>query len=267
MTDTTVGAAGGSAQGEPAKAGPALTAPGAVAEWTLRAAWEALLGADPPLAPALLDALVQGSECLELPGGQLALSMHEPARHLVLLLQGDAMVGSLPAVGAQGPPTGAGFQTERTVSGLAWLDAASAWRGQTHAHDVHLASEARLARLPIEVAERIVVDHPDFARRMLGVLADQIDGLCQATRDLLHKDAEARFAVWLVQRLPAGAAPGAAVTLMLGERKRDIAAQLGITPETLSRLQRALVRKGVIDVMGYSVRVLDVARLMQIAAA
>ena len=52
----------------------------------------------------------------------------------------------------------------------------------------------------------------------------------------------------------------------LGERKRDIAAQLAITPETLSRLMASLSRQGVISVDGYIVSVHDRAALERIAA-
>ena len=52
--------------------------------------------------------------------------------------------------------------------------------------------------------------------------------------------------------------------MALGERKRDIAAQLAIAPETLSRLMRQLKIKGLIDVQGYTVRLLapDQLRLL-----
>ena len=57
------------------------------------------------------------------------------------------------------------------------------------------------------------------------------------------------------------------ITVALSERKRDIASQLAITPETLSRLLRQLSRKGLIYVMGYTVKVLDVAALRRLAEA
>ena len=55
------------------------------------------------------------------------------------------------------------------------------------------------------------------------------------------------------------------MTVSLTERKRDIASQLAITPETLSRLLRQLSRKGLIAVAGYTVKVLDVAALRALA--
>ena len=83
------------------------------------------------------------------------------------------------------------------------------------------------------------------------------------THDLMHKDAPARFAAWLVQRCDGADGPQAVVRL--GERKRDIASQLAITPETLSRLMRSLTRQGLISVAGYTVQVLDLVALRRLA--
>lgn len=228
----------------------------------MRSVWASALGA-PAVLPSLLEALLEASQPVDLPAGAMLLSAQEDASHLVLLVRGDAAVGTVNA--GITPQAGSGFLTERSVSAPGWIDASSAWRGGHYLHDVQATSDSLAMRLPIAVARRLALAHPEFAIRMLRVLAEQIDQLGQATRDLLHKDAEARFAVWLVQRLPELAPGDNAAVVVLGERKRDIATQLGITPETLSRLQRGLTRKALIDVVGYSVRVLDVQGLRRVA--
>ena len=55
--------------------------------------------------------------------------------------------------------------------------------------------------------------------------------------------------------------------MQLSERKRDIAAQLAIAPETLSRMMRELKRKGLIEVHGYRIQLLDLPALQREAAA
>lgn len=227
----------------------------------MRSVWVGALGA-PAVVPHLLEALLEASQPVDAPAGTLLLSAHEDASHLVVLVRGDASVGTLQPAPAHGGST---FLTERSLSAPAWIDASSAWRGGQYLHDVQTTSDSLAMRLPIGVARRLAMAHPEFAIRMLKVLAEQIDQLGIATRDLLHKDAEARFAVWLVQRLPEMSPDANAAVIVLAERKRDIAAQLGITPETLSRLQRSLTRKGLIDVVGYSVRILDVTALRRLA--
>jgi len=76
----------------------------------------------------------------------------------------------------------------------------------------------------------------------------------------MHKDANSRLAAWLQRRLD-----GSQMLLHLDERKRDIAAQLGMSPETLSRQMRQLSRNGLIEVHGYQVRVLDGPGLQRLA--
>ncbi len=228
----------------------------------MRSAWEAVLGA-PPLAPEILDALMREATLTDGEAGRLLVASGRPATDLVLLVRGDAVVGSLQTTAGRGTALSA----ERAVSAPAWLDASSAWRDGVHAHDVQAASDVLVLRLPRIAAEHLVRQHPELGLRLLRVLADQIDLLSQTTRDLLHKDAEARFAVWLVQRLPAMSDHATVTTVVLSERKRDIAAQLGITPETLSRLLRSLTRKGLIEVVGYNVDVLDLPALRRLAEA
>ena len=53
--------------------------------------------------------------------------------------------------------------------------------------------------------------------------------------------------------------------LRLQERKRDIAQQLAMSPETLSRLIRSFQSRGVLSVRGYQVRVPEVAALCALA--
>ena len=60
----------------------------------------------------------------------------------------------------------------------------------------------------------------------------------------LSKDAEARCAQWLLRHAMPHEAGGLRVTLHL--RKRLIAAQLGIAPETFSRVLRQLREHGLI---------------------
>jgi len=87
------------------------------------------------------------------------------------------------------------------------------------------------------------------------------------THELMHKDAPSRLAQWLSQRCqPVDGHSGQGV-VKLSERKRDVASQLAITPETLSRLMRSFTRQGVIEVSGYLVRVLDTAALGRMAEA
>ena len=88
--------------------------------------------------------------------------------------------------------------------------------------------------------------------------------LRELTRNLLHNDAPARLAQWLLQRLPQRSGQA---ELRLQERKRDIAQQLAMSPETLSRLMRSFEARGVLSVRGYQVQVRDVDELRALAGS
>lgn len=106
---------------------------------------------------------------------------------------------------------------------------------------------------------------PGLAQGLIDGLAREVQALASNTHALMHKDAPARLAQWLRQRCePVAGTPDQAL-VPLHERKRDVASQLAITPETLSRLMRSFNRQGVIEVRGYDVRVLDTHALARMA--
>ncbi len=79
----------------------------------------------------------------------------------------------------------------------------------------------------------------------------------------LAKDAEARCAEWLLAHAQTSAQGSVAV--MLNQRKRLIAAQLGIAPETLSRVLRHLRERSLISGSGRVVNLVDPGGLRSLA--
>jgi CRP-like cAMP-binding protein len=221
-------------------------------------AWSALLGLPAPSASEchLLDGLAKPRLVAQ---GQTVFSRGQPARALVALLDGEVALGFRTADGT--------FRTERLVRGPAWLDLGSAWLADGHAMDAQAWNLATVLELPRETLQPQIERNPGLARRMIQGLAREVQALTVNTHELMHKDAPARLAQWLHQRCePLNGNHGVAV-VQLSDRKRDIASQLAITPETLSRLMRSFTRQGVIEVAGYTVRVLDVAALGRLAQA
>ncbi len=220
--------------------------------------WQQLLDATPQLTPAdaqALDALMTRRTVI---GGDWVFTHRTAARTLVLLLEGTVSVGHSDG-GAMAP--------ERLLHGPAWLDAASAWlTGASHTLDARaLGAAVLVAELPRSGLLALFSQRPALARGFLAVLADEARRLSLQTHELMHKDANSRLAAWLHRHLQLST--DAPPLLHLRERKRDIAAQLGMSPETLSRQMRQLSRCGLIEVSGYHVRVLDGAGLQRLAQA
>lgn len=130
------------------------------------------------------------------------------------------------------------------VEGPFWLDAASALLDQPCAVDMVADTRVHLRRVPIEEFRRGFDTLPQSAQ---GLVRDMATGYCQQTElavSRLAQDAEARCAQWLLRHAQRNEEGGLFVTLH--QRKRLIAAQLGIAPETLSRVLRHLREHGLI---------------------
>jgi CRP-like cAMP-binding protein len=218
--------------------------------------WAGLLGA-PALGAAEQQALAAVARARSVPAGAEVFRHDEPARSLVLVRNGDVALGWRTADGV--------FHIERPVRGPAWLDQASAWLEGTHAMDALASAEAVVVELPRDALLPVLERYPGLARRLIASLAREAHALAANTHELMHKDAPARFAAWLAQRCDADEGASQHAVVRLGERKRDIASQLAITPETLSRLMRSLSRQGIISVAGYTVQVLDLPALRRAA--
>jgi len=218
--------------------------------------WQALLG-EPALSPVEVGALAAIAVARSVAPGEAVLSRQMQAQALVALALGDVSLGWRTTDGL--------LRTERLVRGPAWLDQSSAWLGEPHAIDAQALSPARVVELPIAPLTQALAAHPDLWQRLIRGLASEVHALAVNTHELMHKDAPARLAQWLSQRCQP--LEGGQGVVRLSERKRDVASQLAITPETLSRLMRSFTRQGVIEVSGYIVRVLDVAALGRLAEA
>ena len=184
-------------------------------------------------------------------------SRTDRAQSAVLLVEGDVALGLRLGDGS--------FEIERIVHAPAWLDLSSVWLGTTHSMDAQANGPATVVELPREALrsqiERQpgsrVADHPGAGARGPG------DGHAHAWPDAYGRSCPPG-PVAAQNAKPAAAQPGQAI-VKLAERKRDIAAQLAIAPETLSRLLRSFTRMGVINVAGYTVHVLDRAALDRMA--
>lgn len=215
------------------------------------AALEFVLG-PPRLSAAELQGLAAIAQSRHLPTGAAVFSRGQRATHLAAVLDGVVGLGS---AGEDQP-----FHLERCVHGPAWLDLSSAWLGAGHAQDARVLQPAAVLELPLDGMRVLLARCPDLGERLMLGLAQTVQNLTGATHDLMSKDAQKRLATWLLQRSPV---QGEDVAMK--ERKRELAAQLAITPETLSRLLRQLMTAGLIEVKGYSIKLLNLTALQNLA--
>lgn len=227
------------------------TAPTAASSHLLLPVWDSLLG-QPSVSSDQLLALQRLTTTHRLCAGAQAFVRGQTALNLVAVVTG--VVG----LGVRGEDQL--FRLERAVHGPQWLDISSAWICGGHAQQAQALSAAVVLELPVAGVRQVVKQHPLLADRLLQALAQTVQNLTGATHDLMSKDAQKRLATWLLQR-----SSGVGIDVALKERKRELAAQLAITPETLSRLLRQLMSAGLIEVRGYSIKLLNLSALQNLA--
>lgn len=177
--------------------------------------------------------------------GTVLLRRGEPVGHLMHVLQGRVAIGIL----SQGEME----HQLAVVEGPFWLEVAAGLLGQAHVVDAIAESIVHVQHVPLEDFMVEVRGLPSTARTLLMDMARAQRQQTQVAVSRLAKDADARCAEWLLRHAQPARERGC-LAVTLHERKRTIAAQLGIAPETFSRVLRHLRERELIVGAG---RVLD----------
>ena len=149
------------------------------------------------------------------------------------------------------------------VEGPLWLEATCAVLALPSAVDAVAETEVRVRRMPLPAFRNWVSSLPAAAQVVLHDVAIAHRQQTEMAVSRLAKDAEARCAEWLLAHAQTSAQGSVAV--QLNQRKRLIAAQLGIAPETLSRVLRHLRERSLISGSGRTVNLVDPSGLRTLA--
>ncbi len=149
------------------------------------------------------------------------------------------------------------------VEGPFWLDATDAVLAQPSVVDAVAESEVRLRRTPLSKFRQSLSELPASAQMVLHDVAQAHRQQTELAVSRLAKDAEARCAEWLLQHAQASDVGVQAV--LLRQTKGTLAAQLGIAPETLSRVLRHLRERSLISGTGRALKLLDPRGLRRLA--
>jgi CRP-like cAMP-binding protein len=121
------------------------------------------------------------------------------------------------------------------VEGPFWLEAASSLLGLSPVMDAVSETPVQLQWVPLLAFHASVQAVTEPAQSLLTDLASAQRQQTELAVSRLAKDADARCAEWLLRHAEPADKLGAMV-VTLNQRKRLIAAQLGIAPETFSRV-------------------------------
>ncbi len=149
------------------------------------------------------------------------------------------------------------------VEGPCWLEATSAVLDLPHVVDAMADSVVVLRRVPVTEFRRSLAGMPEPAQAVLHDVAMAHRQQTEFAVSRLAKDAEARCAEWLLSHAQTG--EKGVMAVMLQQRKRSIAAQLGIAPETLSRVLRHLRERSLISGSGRVLNLVDPSGLRSLA--
>ena len=178
---------------------------------------------------------------LELAPGAVLLRRGECSEQVLHLERGRVMLGLLEQGGLH--------HQLGVVEGPFWLEASSALLGLPHAVDAVAETGVRLQRVALADFRHHIERLPEPSRSLLADLARAQRQQTEMAISRLAKDADARCAEWLMQHAERDPATNR-WQVSLHERKRSIAAHLGIAPETFSRILRQLRERELISGRG-----------------
>ncbi|NBQ05999.1 MAG: Crp/Fnr family transcriptional regulator [Betaproteobacteria bacterium] len=150
------------------------------------------------------------------------------------------------------------------VEGPFWLEAAAALLGLSHAVDALAESSVSLQAMTLGDFKSHLKNLPEPVHTLMLDLAKAQRQQTEVAVSRLAKDADARFAEWLLRHAEPTDAQGS-LAVILRDRKRLIAAQLGIAPETFSRLLKHLRERKLISGGGRVLNLLDPTGLQSLA--
>jgi CRP-like cAMP-binding protein len=197
--------------------------------------------------------------------GTVLLQRGLKADTVVYLESGRVRLGLLgtPDTDADAGPMPAMAHLLGVVEGPSWLEATSAVLSLVGAVDAVAETDVTLRRVPLAHFRTALEACSPGVRTMLLDMARAHRQQTDLAVSRLAKDAEARCAEWLLRHAQSTEKGGCAVQLQ--QRKRLIAAQLGIAPETLSRVLRHLRERSLISGSGRVVNLVDLIGLRSLA--
>jgi len=149
------------------------------------------------------------------------------------------------------------------VDGPAWLEAHAAVLGTPSAMDAVAQTPLLVHRYSLAEFRLTLASASPQLQVVLRDMAGAYRQQSELAVSRFAKDAEARCAEWLLRH--AQSTDKGICSVQLQQRKRLIAAQLGIAPETLSRVLRHLRERSLISGSGRTVNLVDPSGLRSLA--
>ncbi|WP_138471084.1 Crp/Fnr family transcriptional regulator [Poseidonocella sp. HB161398] len=127
------------------------------------------------------------------------------------------------------------------------------------------ATRAEICWMPRSTWDDFLRAHPEHFEAYVKTMLHQMEELQCAVANSRGRNTRQRVAHWLLEQVPEDAAPDRPI-VDIPLKRRDLAALLDMTAETLCRSLHALAGKGAIDIlMPYQIEITDLAKLRTLA--
>ncbi len=203
-----------------------------------------------------LERVAAASRSLRLDAGEAVMREGEPARGFFLVVVGGVRIVRVAADGRE-------QVLQRVRAGQTFAEAAVLTMKRYPAAAVATEAGTEVVEIGAETFLRLFDGDPRVAKAMVASLSTWLLRLVGRVEELTVLSAGARLARYLLDQPSTPSAAGLVVELPLA--KKDLAATLGIMPETLSRLLRKWQDRGIVTIDGATIVVRDADVLMAVA--
>lgn len=205
------------------------------------------------LAPEELQRVAGGTTELHVPRGEIVFNRGDPCVGFHVVVYGQVKLAFL-------SPQGGEKVVEIIAPGYSFGEALM-FMGKPYIVMAQTLSDSLLLHVSKKVVDDEIGRDPAFARRMLAGLSRRLHGLISDVESYSMQSGTERVIGYLLRQDANQAQANAPYALMLPTSKAVVASRLNVTPEHFSRILHDLSEKGLIDVVGREIRILDPAKL------
>ncbi|MFW5488197.1 MAG: Crp/Fnr family transcriptional regulator [Desulfovibrio sp.] len=156
-------------------------------------------------------------------------------------------------------PSGKVFTYMIAVRGMT-LNGVTSFRSGPRVFSARVAEKTTLLAIPSKVFREWVLENPDVAAAIYGVLARLLDGAYSRILDIIDESAEKRV-------LNSLAMLSARIGLELPLTNNDVAEMTGVTRETAARIISRLQEAGLLSKARGTIRILDIDQLKELSTS
>jgi CRP/FNR family transcriptional regulator len=190
--------------------------------------------------------------------GELLALAGDPVEHLIVVARGRLKLTT--------STTGGREQLLRTLDPGEFLGELALFTPSVHEGDLVTVVPSEVCLVSREAVQDLLAQHPEAAVRLVEALAQRLARAERTIADLGLHDVGQRLAGLLLRMAERGEPAPDGVKLRLPVSWREIAAELGTTPESLSRRLGVLAGEGIIrQERARTVVILAPERLRQLA--